>query len=117
MIWWFAAVLMLLAALFGVVPVRFAWPLFGVALLAAVLDAAWTIREIRRTNVAMGTAALIGKQAVVRTPLAPEGYVFVKGERWLARLENGAAAPGDRVRIVGADGFHLRVEKIPRPLP
>jgi membrane-bound serine protease (ClpP class) len=112
MFFWLLAVGLLVAGVFGVMPVTLVWPLFGVAMLAAVIDALWTIREIRRTNVAMGTAALIGKEAIARTELAPDGYVFIQGERWAARLEDGAAAVGDRVRIIGAEGFHLRVEKV-----
>jgi membrane-bound serine protease (ClpP class) len=112
MFFWLLAVGLLVAGVFGVMPVTLVWPLFGVAVLAAVIDALWTIREIRRTNVAMGTAALIGKEAVARTELAPDGYVFIRGERWAARLESGAADVGDRVRIIGAEGFHLRVEKV-----
>jgi membrane-bound serine protease (ClpP class) len=112
MLFWFLAVGLLVAGLFGVLPITIVWPLFGVAVLAAVGDALWTIREIRRTNVAMGTAALIGKQAIVRTPLDPEGYVFIKGERWAARAEQGTVAIGEYVRIIGAEGFHLRVEKV-----
>jgi membrane-bound serine protease (ClpP class) len=112
MLFWLLAVGLLIAAVFELLPMVVVWPLFAVAVAAAIIDALWTIREIRRTNVAMGTAALIGKQAVVRTDLAPEGYVFIQGERWAARIEDGAAAVGDRVRIIGAEGFHLRVEKV-----
>ncbi len=53
----------------------------------------------------------MGKVAVARTPLSPEGFVFVQGERWQASLEGGTAQPGDRLRIVGADGLRLKVQK------
>lgn len=112
MLLWFATMGLLIVGAVGLLPADVAWPLFGAALLGAVIDALWTIRQVRRTNVAMGTAALIGKEAIVRTELAPDGYVFIKGERWAARIEAGAANPGDHVRIIGAEGFHLRVEKL-----
>ena len=67
--------------------------------------------RIRKISVATGTAALIGKVAVARTPLTPEGFVFIQGERWKAELDGGSAELGDKVRIVGAEGFRLRVKK------
>jgi len=69
------------------------------------------VARMRRMNVAIGTAALVGKMAVARTPLTPDGLVFVQGERWRAALDDGTAQPGDRVRIVGADGLRLKVHK------
>ena len=109
---WLLTMGLLIVGAFGLLPVDIVWPLFGAAVLVSVVDALWTIRQVRRTSVAMGTAALIGKEAIARTELAPEGYVFIAGERWRARLECGAAAIGDHVRITGAEGYQLRVEKL-----
>ncbi|MBN9493642.1 NfeD family protein [bacterium] len=109
---WLITMGLLIAGAFGLLPADIVWPLFGVALVAAIIDALWTIRQVRRTSAIMGTAALIGKEAIARTELAPEGYVFIAGERWRARLESGAAAIGDHVRITGAEGYQLRVEKL-----
>ena len=85
--------------------------LAGGASLAILADFLWTMRNVRRTRVPHGTQALVGKTAVARTALAPEGFVVVQGERWLAEIEEGRADPGDRVRIVGAHGFRLRVRR------
>ncbi|MEX1102711.1 MAG: NfeD family protein, partial [Dehalococcoidia bacterium] len=73
------------------------------------------INRVRKTSAATGTAALLGKLATVRSPLTPEGYVFIAGERWKAQIDDGAADTGDKVRIIGADGFRLRVHKEDTP--
>jgi membrane-bound serine protease (ClpP class) len=91
-------------------------PLWLVGLLAFFLTGifvslAISVARVKNLTAAMGTSALIGKTAVVRTPLSPEGYVFIQGERWRAQVDRGSAKEGDRVRIVGADGFLLRVRK------
>jgi membrane-bound serine protease (ClpP class) len=83
----------------------------GVFAVGLVIALATTVMKVRNRAAPMGTKALQGKIAVARTTLAPEGYVFVQGERWRAAMEQGSAQVGDRVRIVGADGFRLRVTK------
>lgn len=67
-----------------------------------------TIR-IARMSAEMGTRSLIGKSAIARTEIAPSGYVFVQGERWKAETSGGVIPVGARVKIVGAEGFTLRV--------
>ncbi len=69
------------------------------------------VARMRKMNVAVGTAALMGEVAVARTPLDPGGLVFVQGERWQAVLDEGSAQPGEKVRVVGADGLSLKVRK------
>ncbi|GAB4328824.1 MAG: nodulation protein NfeD [Dehalococcoidia bacterium] len=69
------------------------------------------ITRMRKLTAVTGSEALIGALAVARTPLTPEGMIFVQGERWKAELDQGTAQPGDYVRIIGADGFKLRVRK------
>jgi membrane-bound serine protease (ClpP class) len=81
---------------------------FAVGLVVAL---ATTVMKVRNRPSVTGTNALQGKVAIARTALSPEGYVFVQGERWRAAMEQGNAQIGDRVRIVGADGFRLRVTK------
>lgn len=69
------------------------------------------VARMRRYKPVTGTAAMVGALATARTALAPEGFVFVQGERWRAEMEEGEAEPGDRVRIISAEGFRLRVRK------
>jgi membrane-bound serine protease (ClpP class) len=101
----------LATGLVGVIPTWLMLTLAAIASLAIVGDFLWTLRTVRRTRVPTGTEALVGKTAIARTALAPEGFVLVQGERWLAEMEEGRANPGDRVRIVGASGFRLRVRR------
>ncbi|MBE7519386.1 MAG: nodulation protein NfeD [Thermoflexaceae bacterium] len=69
------------------------------------------VARVRKMAGEVGTAALVGEVAIARTPLSPDGFVFVQGERWQASLEDGVAQPGERLRIVGAEGLRLRVQK------
>jgi membrane-bound serine protease (ClpP class) len=91
-------------------------PLWLIITVAAIVGLTFAglslaVNRVRRLVAETGTSALIGKLAVVRTPLAPEGYVFVQGERWRAQIEGGSADAGDRVRITGAEGMRLHVRK------
>jgi membrane-bound serine protease (ClpP class) len=58
-----------------------------------------------------GQEGLIGALATARTPLTPEGVVFVQGERWDAVAEDGPIDQGQRVRVTAVDGVRLRVRK------
>lgn len=91
-------------------------PVWVLALLAFIIvgmfaSIAWNVMRLRKLTVATGTQALVGKVAVARTPLTPEGLVFIQGERWKAEIEEGSAREGERVRIIGAQGLRLRVRK------
>jgi membrane-bound serine protease (ClpP class) len=65
----------------------------------------------RREPVRTGYEELVGKLAEVRSPLAPEGQVFVQGALGRARAAGGEARVdvGDRVRIETVDGLTLLV--------
>jgi membrane protein implicated in regulation of membrane protease activity len=94
------------------------WPWSAVAVIgAAIVDLAetgaflwWSRRRRRLTRPAVGLEDLVGRSAVVVTPLRPEGQVRVVGELWRAR---GApqAAPGERVVVRGVSGMVLEVER------
>jgi membrane protein implicated in regulation of membrane protease activity len=104
------AVVVVVLGLLGVISL-WLMGLLLVGLIAVILiDFYLTLRTIRRNRVAAGAQALLGRTAVARTPLSPAGLVFIDGERWRAEIEDGYAAPGERVRVVGADGLSLRVE-------
>jgi membrane protein implicated in regulation of membrane protease activity len=66
-------------------------------------------RTVKHRRKAVGAQTLIGKDAVVTTPLQPVGQVRLDGEIWEARCDAGAS-PGDRVRVIGRDGLQLVVE-------
>jgi len=58
-----------------------------------------------------GREELIGKTAIVKVALNPEGMVFLKGERWAAISETGAVKASEEVIVTGTDGLRLKVSK------
>jgi membrane-bound serine protease (ClpP class) len=84
--------------------------------LAVALGAAWEIAETtlivrwsQRRRSVVGTAAFVGRRAVVAADCMPDGQVRVAGELWRAHCEAGAGA-GDEVVIREVDGLTLVVE-------
>ncbi len=65
--------------------------------------------QLRRPTT--GMEGLQGQSGEVRQALAPEGMVLVEGELWRAVSESGPIAQGERVVVVGREGFLLRVQK------
>jgi len=65
-----------------------------------------------KRQVTTGKESLIGKSAIVRKTLNPEGTVFCEGEIWKAIIDSGIAEPGEYVVINRADGLKLYVSKI-----
>jgi membrane-bound serine protease (ClpP class) len=66
----------------------------------------------RHRQVRTGHEELIGKRAVVRSPLDPVGHVFVHGALWRAvAADSQKLAVGDEVVIEQVDGLTLRVRK------
>lgn len=70
------------------------------------------VRTQRQKSVT-GREGLMGMVGVARTPLSPEGTVFVHGERWLAVVEDweSPVAEGERVKIISIEGLKLKVTK------
>lgn len=68
------------------------------------------IRAHRRQPSA-GWEELIGRTAVVRAVLNPEGTVFLEGEHWAAVSNEGRIEPGEEVTITKVDGLKLWVNK------
>ena len=58
-----------------------------------------------------GKEELVGKTAIVKVALNPEGMVLFKGERWAAISETGPIKPGETVIIIKVDGLTLYVTK------
>ncbi|MBI4233294.1 MAG: nodulation protein NfeD [Chloroflexi bacterium] len=79
-----------------------------------VLYFVFVIRAIVRARLrrpTVGTEDLIGKTAVARTPLRPEGMVFIGGERWTATCEDALVEEGEEVVVRAVEGLRLRVGK------
>ncbi|HEV7427984.1 MAG TPA: nodulation protein NfeD [Thermoanaerobaculia bacterium] len=65
--------------------------------------------KARHGRVATGKEGMVGEIGIARTPLGPDGKVFVHGELWNA-VAAGAIAEGARVRVASVNGLHLLVE-------
>ncbi len=92
---------------------------FPVAGLIAVMVAwgAYSVITYRRGSRALrrkpldGLPDMVGSQAEVVSPLAPEGLVRIKGELWQAESASGRMDTGEEVMVVGQDGLKLIVRK------
>jgi membrane-bound serine protease (ClpP class) len=78
-----------------------------IGMIAVVLTT--LVLRARRGRVSTGSEGMIGEIGIARTPLGPEGKVFVHGELWNAVTAN-AIPEGARVRVAGVNGLHLFVE-------
>ncbi len=89
------------------------WLIAGVTIVIAGAFAFIVNRAIvaHHRQAKTGWEELIGKTAVVKVALNPEGTVFLKGERWSATSEEGLVKPGEEVVINKIDGLMLYVSK------
>ena len=89
------------------------WLIATVTITITVLLAFVISRIIRvhRRQAATGREELIGKTAVVKAALEPEGMVLFKGERWTAISESGPVELGETVIINRVDSLKLYVTK------
>jgi membrane-bound serine protease (ClpP class) len=67
--------------------------------------------RIHRRQASTGREELIGKTAVVKIPLEPEGEVLFKGELWTAVADKGRVKAGEEVTINKVDGLTLHVTR------
>jgi membrane-bound serine protease (ClpP class) len=67
-------------------------------------------RALRKKPVT-GMTAMVGGKARVVTPLAPEGFIRMKGELWRATTADNGIEVGDEVSVVSQDGLKLIVCK------
>ncbi|MFC2044220.1 nodulation protein NfeD [Chloroflexota bacterium] len=58
-----------------------------------------------------GREELIGKTALVKVALEPQGMILFKGERWAAVSESGRVEAGETVVITKVNGLQLYVTK------
>jgi membrane-bound serine protease (ClpP class) len=58
-----------------------------------------------------GVEGMVGRLAVARGSLGPEGEVQVDGEIWHAVAEGGVIAAGEKVRVTAVDGLTLTVSR------
>jgi membrane-bound serine protease (ClpP class) len=83
---------------------------------AALFMAAGTFALVRlvvqaqRRRPRTGAEGMTGEAAVAVTPLAPEGWVLLRGERWKA-VADAPAQAGEHVEVTAVEGLTLRVRK------
>lgn len=65
----------------------------------------------RRNKVTTGVEGLIGEIGTARSPLVPNGTVFVRGELWSA-VSTADVQEGEQVVVRAVDGLKLRVEPV-----
>jgi membrane-bound serine protease (ClpP class) len=94
------------------------WFLYGtgIVLAAFFISVATAIIRTRRAPYAIGAEALIGEKATARSYLNPDGFVFVRGERWKAVAEDAPVHEGERVEVVSVKGLTVTVRRAKPPL-
>lgn len=89
------------------------WLIAALAILIGgfILFAVIRIIAVHRRQAYTGKEELIGKTAVVKVALNPEGIVFLEGELWTAVSDTGNIETGAEVTICGIIGLKLHVKK------
>jgi len=89
------------------------WLIATVVIIVTTLFAFVINRVVgaHRRQAKTGREELVGKTAIVKQALEPEGTIFFKGERWTAISEKGRIKPGEEVIITKVDGLILHVIK------
>ena len=89
------------------------WFIATITIIIAALFAFIIQRAVRahHRQPSTGREELVGKTAIVKTTLEPQGMILYEGERWIAILADGQAKPGEEVIITKFDGLKLYVIK------
>jgi membrane-bound serine protease (ClpP class) len=91
------------------IPLRTLLPAAAVMAAGTILLVRLVLQAQRRVAVT-GEKGLIGQHGVADTPLSPEGWVRVLGERWRG-VADAPVSPGDDVTVTSVEGLTLRVRK------
>ena len=89
------------------------WLVIGIAagIAAFFMIVVSTLISSRRAPAYTGALSLVGKQAVARSVLDPEGVVLFEGTRWRAEAEGGPIQDGEQVTVTDVQGLKLTVKK------
>jgi membrane-bound serine protease (ClpP class) len=91
------------------IPLKTLLPAAAVMAVGTILLLRLAVEAQRRVPVT-GETGLIGQRGVADTPLQPEGWVRVMGERWRG-VADDPVGPGDHVTVTSVEGLTLRVRK------
>jgi membrane-bound serine protease (ClpP class) len=93
---------------------RISWQVILPAMLVTagffIIALVFVIRT-HREKAFTGKEGLIGTIGICETEINPEGKIFVHGELWNSISEE-VIHPKEKVRVIGADGLTLKVEKL-----
>jgi len=91
------------------------WLVVATAIVCAAFFfmVATAIIRMRRMPVSTGVEAMLGERAIARSFLNPEGFVFIRGERWKAVAEDAPIAEGTPVEVTSVKGLTLTVRRRP----
>jgi len=91
---------------------RISWlvivPVVTLAALFAFLIVGLGVKAMRRRPMT-GREEMVGLVGIVKTALAPQGQLAVRGELWEA-VSDQPLRPGDEAEVTGVDGLRLRVK-------
>ncbi len=89
------------------------WLVFALAAALAlfVLFVVVNIVRIRRMPAKGGVESMLGRKAIARSPLDPQGFVFTSGEYWAAESDDGHIQAGESVIITAINGLKLKVKR------
>lgn len=93
-------------AYYGVVAVTV---LFTLSFVFFVVGKLWIARRAKQV---IGKESLAGQTGIVKSPLAPEGYVLAGGILWRAVTDEGTIQAGEKVFVTRAENLLLHVRKI-----
>jgi membrane-bound ClpP family serine protease len=79
--------------------------------IAFVIFVIYAIVKGQQRRLSAGVEEMVGKEAVARTPLDPEGTVLAEGELWTAIAEDSTIRPGEEVIITRTEGLKLWVAR------
>jgi membrane-bound serine protease (ClpP class) len=102
-----------LALLIGIVTLYLELVLLPKTRLARALSMSETVAGRSQPEIAE-RAAVVGREAVAVTTLAPSGFVEIDGRRYEAACQSGLASVGEKLRVVEVDTFRLVVTQIPK---
>ena len=65
-----------------------------------------------RSNQALGSADIVGREGLALTRLNPSGIVKIDGQSYQAQSLNGYVDSGDSIRVRSQDNFKLIIQKL-----